>query len=149
MEKIKIQKMTLEDFEKIEKSLLSDFDDFWSPNLLKSELMSENRIYLVAKENEEIVGFAGGMLNFPEMEIMNIVIKKTERRKGIGKILLEKLIEIANDRQVETIFLEVNEKNESARKLYEKVGFEEMSRRKNYYGESENAIILSKKIKNL
>lgn len=145
MEKIKIQKMTLEDFEKVEKSLLSDFDDFWSPNLLKSELMSENRIYLVAKENEEIVGFAGGMLNFPEMEIMNIVTKKTERRKGIGKILLEKLIKIANDRQVETIFLEVNEKNESARKLYEKVGFEEMSRRKNYYGESENAIILSKK----
>lgn len=145
METIEIQKMTLADFEKIEKSLTLDFDDFWSPNLLKSELMSENRIYLVAKQNEEIVGFAGGMLNFPEMEIMNIVTKKTHRRKGIGKLLLEKLIEMAKEKSIQQIFLEVNEKNENARKLYEKLGFEEMSRRKNYYGENENAIILSKK----
>ena len=149
MEKVKIEKMTLNDFEQIQKILLSDFDDFWSPHLLQNELKQKNKIYIVAKKNKNIVGFAGCMINFAEMEIMNLVTKKSERGNGIGNFLLEKLIEIAKNQKIETIFLEVNCVNEIARKLYEKVGFLEISRRKNYYGEKQDAIIMIKKIKNL
>ena len=141
--------MTLNDFEQIQKILLSDFDDFWSPHLLQNELKQKNKIYIVAKKNKNIVGFAGCMINFAEMEIMNLVTKKSERGNGIGNFLLEKLIEIAKNQKIETIFLEVNCVNEIARKLYEKVGFLEISRRKNYYGEKQDAIIMIKKIKNL
>lgn len=149
MEKIKIENMTLDDFEQIKNTLLSDFDDFWSPNLLQSELKQRNKRYLVAKKNGNIVGFAGCMLNFAEMEIMNLVTKKSERGNGIGNLLLEKLIEMAKNNEIETIFLEVNCVNEIARKLYEKAGFSEMGRRKNYYGEKQDAMIMIKKIKNL
>ncbi len=149
MKKIEIKKMTLNDFSQIENNLLSDFDDFWHPNLLKSEFMQKNKIYIVAKKNENIVGFAGCMINFAEMEIMNLVTKKSERGNGIGNLLLEKLIEIAKNNEIEEIFLEVNQTNEIARKLYEKAEFLESGRRKNYYGQNQDAIIMVKKIKNL
>lgn len=149
MEKIEIAEMTLDDFEQIKNVLTSDFDDFWTPHLLKSELMGENKTYMVAKQNQMIVGFAGAMLNFPEMEIMNLVTKKQKRRNGIGKLLLEKLIKMAEDHHFEKIFLEVNPTNEVARKLYEKVGFVEIGIRKNYYGNNQHAMMMVKKLNNL
>lgn len=149
MEKIEILEMTLADYEAIKNSLISDFDDFWSPSVLKSELMSENKIYMVAKQNEKIVGFAGILIYPPEMEIMNIVTKRQERKKGIGTLLLNKIIEIAENRSIENIFLEVSQNNYIAKKLYENAGFCEIGIRKNYYGIGENAILMSKKVNNL
>lgn len=149
MEMVEILKMTLEDYEQIKENLTSDFDDFWNASVLKSELLGEQKEYLVAKKNGEIVGFAGILRNPPEMEIMNIVTKKQERKKGIGAFLLNKMLEIAENNQVETIFLEVNEKNVVAKKLYENAGFCQIGRRKNYYGVGENAILMSKKGNNL
>lgn len=51
--------MTLEDYEEIKDVLLEDFDDFWKPSILESELKSENSKYVVAKVDGNIVGFAG------------------------------------------------------------------------------------------
>lgn len=149
MEEIEIFQMTLADYEKIKNRLTSDFDEFWTASILKSELIGENKKYIVAKRKDEIVGFAGMMLNFPEMEIMNIVTKKQERKKGIGSFLLNKMIEIAENNKIETIFLEVSEENRIARKMYENAGFCEIGLRKNYYHGKENAILMSKKGNNL
>lgn len=124
MEKIEIWNMTLKDFEQFKESLTVDFDDFWTPDLLESELSAENRKYIVAKQNGKIIGFAGLIFCVPDAEIMNIVVKKSERSKGIGNLLLDKLIEIAKKDQLESIFLEVNQKNKIAIKMYEKAGFE-------------------------
>ena len=148
MEKIEILKMTMQDYEQIKDVLNSEFDDFWTKSILKSELMGENKNYIVAKQNEEIVGFAGVMLNQPEMEIMNIVTKKNERGKGIGTLLLNKIIEIAKNNRIQTIFLEVGEKNYIAKKMYEKAGFCEIGLRKNYYHAKESACLMSKNVNN-
>ncbi len=145
MEEIKILKMTLEDLAQIEDYLISDFDDFWSVDMLKSELMGENKSYLVAKQNDEIVGFAGFMRNFLEIEIMNIVVKKECRGKGIGKMLLQKMIENAKNDGAQEIFLEVNENNKIARQLYQNADFSEVGKRKNYYNQ-ESAIVMLKKV---
>ena len=59
--------MTLKDYEDIKDILIDEFDDFWRPSILESELKSENSKYIVAKENGEIVGFAG--LWFSPIEI--------------------------------------------------------------------------------
>ena len=145
MEKIEILDMTLDDLAQIENCLISDFDDFWSASILKSELMGPNKVYIVAKQNEEIVGFAGFMRNLLEVEIMNIVVKKNCRGKGIGKLLLQKMIEKAKNDGAREIFLEVNENNKIARQLYQNVGFAEVGKRKNYY-KQENAILMVKKL---
>ena len=142
---IKIKKMNLEDFEKIKENLQKDFDDFWKPSILKSELESKDSIYIVAKKDEEIIGFAGIKIFPDDIEIMNIVTKKIERKKGIGKLLLDKIIEISRKIEKEYISLEVNEKNIIEISLYEKFGFEKIGFRKKYYNGIDNAIIMRKK----
>lgn len=139
-----IEKMTLIDFENIKEKLQEDFDEFWNSSILKSELESENSKYIVAKENNEIIGFAGIIVTPVDVEITNIVTKKSKRKKGIGKSLLDKLIEMAKELKSETISLEVNEKNNIAIHLYEKCGFEKVGLRKKYYNGIDNAIIMTK-----
>lgn len=140
---VKIRKMTLEDFYKIEEILESEFDKFWKPSILKSELENENSKYIVAEKDNKIVGFAGIILLPDDAEITNIVTKKSERKKGIGNLLLAKIIEISK-KYKNNISLEVNEKNEIAIKLYEKYGFEKVGIRKKYYNGTDNAIIMTK-----
>ena len=143
---IEIKEMTIEDFEEIKDVLQTDFDEFWTPGILKSELENELSRYVVAKDGEEIVGFAGVIILPDDSEITNIVTKKTMRKKGIGKNLLEKLIEMAKETNKETISLEVNEINIPAINLYKTFGFEEVGIRKKYYNGTNNAIIMTKKI---
>ncbi len=57
MDNIIIKKMELTDLETIKDNLVSDFDDFWNYNILKEELQNKNSKYLVAKSNEQIIGF--------------------------------------------------------------------------------------------
>lgn len=149
MVNIEIFDMTLEDYENIKDILSSDFDDFWTSNILKSELTGENKKYIVAKREDVIVGFAGIMFCLPDIEIMNIVTKKMERGNGIGTFLLDKLIEISKNNNAENVILEVNENNSIAINLYKKSGFEEIGRRKKYYNNTDDAILMSKKVNNL
>ena len=81
-----------------------------------------------------------------DIEITNIVTKKSERKKGIGKLLLDKIIEISKEEKKELLSLEVNEKNLIAINLYSKFGFEKVGIRKKYYNGIEDAIIMTKKI---
>lgn len=140
---IEIKEMTLSDFEKIKEILQTDFDEFWTPSILKSELESDLSKYIVAKQENQIVGFAGVIILPDDVEITNIVTKKSERKKGIGKILLDKLIQMAFELEKD-ISLEVNEKNEAAINLYKKAGFKEVGIRKKYYNGIDNAIIMTK-----
>ena len=130
--------------EDIKDILIDEFDDFWRPSILESELKSENSKYIVAKENGEIVGFAGLWFSPIDAEITNIVTKKTERKRGIGTLLLGKLIEMAKEEKKDNISLEVNENNVAAGILYESAGFEVVGIRKNYYNGKDNAIIMTK-----
>ncbi len=85
---IKITPMTLSDVDTIKNNLISDFDNFWTYQILKEELKSKNSSYLVAKMNDKIVGFAGIKVILDEADIMNIVIKKNYRNQGIGTLSL-------------------------------------------------------------
>lgn len=142
-----IEKMTLADFDLIKDNLQIEFDEFWTPGILKSELENRNSKYVVAKENNEIVGFAGIIVTPIDVEITNIVTKKSKRKKGIGKALLEKIIDIAKQTEMKKISLEVNEKNIVAINLYQNAGFENIGIRKKYYNGIDNAIIMTKVLK--
>lgn len=78
---LKIDYMNISDLENIKAILEKDFDDFWNYNILKSELNNSNSTYFVAKQNDEIVGFAGVLIVFDEADITNIVVKKSFRGK--------------------------------------------------------------------
>ena len=143
---IKIDRMNLDDLKSIKDILSLEFDDFWNYNILKDELESKNSKYIVVKDiksNDEIVGFAGIKIFIDEDDIMNIVVKKGYRNKGIGSLLLENLLLLCNKSNLKSLSLEVNEKNIPAINLYKKFGFKNISIRKNYY-KDENGIIMKK-----
>lgn len=142
---IKITPMTLTDIITIKNNLISDFDDFWTYHILKEELENQNSSYLVAKIDNEIVGFAGIKIILDEADIMNIVTKKTYRNQGIGTLLLENLISLSKKLNLKTLSLEVSEENLPAIHLYRKFGFEYLGVRKNYY-QDKNGYIMTKKL---
>lgn len=146
MEKIIVDYMTLDDFEIIKDRLQEEFDEFWTPGVLFSELKNENTKYIVVKENNNILGFAGIWITPDTVELNNIVIKKDSRGKGYSKVLLEKLIEISKETSREIFTLEVSEENAVAINLYKKYGFEKVGLRKKYYEGKYDAILMSKKI---
>lgn len=140
--KILISKMTNEDIDNISSILQSDFDDFWNYNILSNELKSSNSIYIVAKLDNEIIGFAGITIILDEAELNNIVIKKQYRKKGYSKVLLHELINISKKNNCKKINLEVNLENIPAINLYKSFNFENVGLRKGYYN-GKDAILMS------
>lgn len=140
---IVIENMTLEDISNLETSFTQDFDSFWSINILKNDFSNAYSHYFVAKQDDEIVGFAGFIQILEEADIMNIVVKTNKRMLGIGCLLLNELIQKAKDLNCKVLTLEVNEYNIPAICLYEKYHFKRIGLRKKYYNNKDNAIIMS------
>lgn len=139
---IQITEMSLFDLENIKDILISDFDDFWNYNILKEELESSNSKYIIAKTNDgEIIGFAGIKIILDNADIMNIVVKKSWRKQGVGNLLLSNLISICKISNLSSLSLEVNEDNLPAIHLYEKFGFKQIGVRKNYYQDKDGMIM--------
>lgn len=141
---MEITEMTLNDLEQMKDTLYSDFDNFWSYNVLKQELENDKTKYIIAKEKNKVVGFAGISVIFDEATLNNIVVKKSYRGRGIGGELLETLIELCSDLNLKSFTLEVNVENTPAIKLYEKFGFKNLGIRKKYYNNSTDAYIMTK-----
>lgn len=141
MNNIVISDMTFDDFKVIEPVYNTEFDDFWNSENLKSELENINSKCLVAKLDDKIVGFAGIWFSVDDAHITNIVVHKDFRHKGIGSVLLEKLIELAKVKTFLT--LEVNTKNENAFNLYLKYGFKNLGVRPKYYKGTDDAYIMT------
>lgn len=121
---MEIFEMSIKDYEQIKDILQIEYDEFWTSGILKNELENKDSKYFVAKNDNNILGFAGIWFSPVDCQITNIVVKKDSRNQGIGSLLLEKLIEIAKETEFDVLGLEVNEKNVPAIKLYEKYGFE-------------------------
>ena len=98
----------------------------------------------MAKEDKEVVGFAGIINIIDEINIMNIVVKKDKRGFKIGSRLLETIFKISKQLKAKTIILEVNKKNLPAIKLYQKYGFKQVGLRKKYYNNTDDAILMTK-----
>jgi ribosomal-protein-alanine N-acetyltransferase len=143
---VEIFNMEIKDLDLISGNLESDFDNFWNYNVFKSELENGISKYLVAKIDNKIVGFAGLIPIIDEADISNIVVHKDFRNQKIGSCLIEAIINLALSLNLKTINLEVRESNLSAIKLYEKYDFEICGLRKKYYNNSENAILMQKKL---
>ena len=141
---IKISKMLIEDYNQIKDNLQNDFDDFWTPTSLLKELENDNNYFVVAKQNDLVVGFAGLLKNIDYNEILNIVVHKNYRSQKIGQQLLDELISYSQKDNKKGITLEVNEHNIIAYNLYNKNSFKEVGRRKKYYNNQFDAILMTK-----
>lgn len=137
--------MNMSDLKEIKDILVSDFDDFWTYSILKDELNCSSSHYIVAKLNNEIVGFCGIKIVLDSADIMNIVVKKDFRNLGIGTALLNEIITLCLSLNLSSITLEVRKDNEYAISLYKNFGFETLGVRKKYYN-GIDGFIMEKKI---
>ena len=119
----------------------------WTEVGFLTYLMRDDALFLVAEDEEEtVLGYCGVLMAIDEGDITNVSVKKELQGKGIGKALVQAMIERTVERGVHTLFLEVRESNVAALTLYEKQGFEKMGVRKNYYSDPvEDEITMSRK----
>ena len=133
--------MTLNDLNNISNDL-NNYDDFWTFGVFKDELSNSNCHYIVAVEDEAIIGFGGISVVLDEANINNIAVRVDKRNNKIGSRILKNLIETSKSLNCSFITLEVNIKNLPAIKLYENFGFKNLGIRKNYYNGQTDAYIM-------
>lgn len=88
---------------------------------------------LVLEADREVIGYAIIMIVLDEANLLNISIAKRYQRQGFGRQLLQQVVALSQSKQCKDLFLEVRESNLPAIALYESMGFNEMSIRRNYY----------------
>ena len=147
MDNILISKMQDED---IDEALLAEQSHnihILSTNILKEDIKNKNYYYLVAKNNQKkIVGYIGISYVLDEADIISIVVHKDYTKNGIATLLLQEIFKFAKDNNIQKLMLEVRNSNIPAQKLYEKHGFKQITIRKNYYDNSEDALIYEKEL---
>ena len=121
------------------------FSDPWSENSVASELKNKLALWLVAEEDGGVAGYIGSQTCGDESDVMNVAVHPDFRRCGIAQALVNALVEELKHIGSRCLTLEVRSSNIPAIALYEKMGFGEVGRRKNYYrNPREDARILRK-----
>ena len=121
------------------------FSDPWSERSIASELDNKLAFWLVAVEGETVAGYIGSQTVMDETDMMNVAVHPDFRRKGIAESLINTLVDQLKSMGSHCLTLEVRASNVPAIALYEKLGFSEIGRRKNYYrNPREDALILRK-----
>ncbi|MDK2124265.1 ribosomal protein S18-alanine N-acetyltransferase [Parachitinimonas caeni] len=88
---------------------------------------------MVMEQEGQVIGFAVIMQVLDEATLLNIAIDPSQQGKGFGRLLLAEAIQHARRNLAKVLMLEVREGNQSARTLYQRVGFKEVGCRKQYY----------------
>lgn len=141
-----IREMAWDDLEQVVEIENENFSSPWTETGFFTYLMRDDALFLVAEENEQILGYCGVIMAIDEGDITNVSVKKEVQGKGIGTALLKELIIQTGKKGVQTLFLEVRESNQPAIALYEKQGFVRMGVRKNYYTDPiEDGITMNRK----
>ena len=116
----------------------------WTRTMLEGQLPDEMHVFLTAEDAGCILGYVGMMTVLDEGYISNVAVSPEARRRGIGRALINELLQRARARDLSFVTLEVRESNQPAIALYSGFGFTRVGLRKNYYDSPrENAILMT------
>ena len=120
----------------------------WSAAQFREELFGvpKTRKYIVALDDNEIIGYAGIALAGDVADIHTLTVLPAFRRRGIASHMLRELEAWATHKGSTNFMLEMREGNAEAQPLYEKYGYQVISRRDNYYAPGIHALIMRKEI---
>ena len=143
-----IRKMSVEDLHVVEEMERILFSSPWSYEDFLYEL-NENAFShnFVVEDHNEIVGYVGLWIMYDQSQITTIGVHPSYQRKGIGSMMMKKMIEESLAHQCLNMSLEVRVSNDKAISLYKKYGFETVALRKNYYEDNhEDAYLMIKQL---
>ena len=143
---VRIVPMTADHLDEVAELERICFSVPWSRNMLAEELDNMLSAFLVALDDaDRVVGYAGVQVILDEGYITNVAVFPEYRRLGVAAKIIEVYMNFAQANQLAFLTLEVRPSNAAAIALYQRFGFEEVGRRKNYYDlPREDALILTR-----
>ncbi|MEJ5913750.1 N-acetyltransferase [Pseudokineococcus sp. 1T1Z-3] len=125
----------------------------WSAETFWSELAAPGRAYWVVREapatQEEdgrLLGYAGAAAAGPDADVQTVAVDPCARGRGLGDALLSACEVHAAHAGSTALLLEVEAGNEPAQRLYRRHGFETLARRRDYYGQGVDALVLRRRL---
>lgn len=145
MNGLRFRPMVEDDIDAVLKVEFAAFSHPWTRGIFLDCIRSGYECWLMCLGDQQV---GHGVLTAAagESHVLNLTVKPENQGCGLGRKLLAHLIEQARLRGAEVTFLEVRESNESANRLYESFGFNEVGRRRNYYpavGGREDALVMA------
>lgn len=105
----------------------------WSRSVFASTILEGHDCWVARDAAHVVVGYFVLMPVVDEAHLLTIAVRGDLQGRGLGRKLLEHVIELARENRLDSILLEVRPSNVRAVDLYEHYGFTEIGRRKNYY----------------
>jgi ribosomal-protein-alanine N-acetyltransferase len=141
-----VEPASLRDAPSLAKLHGASFHRGWGEGEFEEMLSQRNTLVHRLRLRSKFIGFAVSRMAADEAEILSIAIAPGQRGRGLSRQLLLTHLGHLAGRGVRTVFLEVEENNQPARRLYDRAGFIVAGRRERYYreagGEQLNALVM-------
>jgi [ribosomal protein S18]-alanine N-acetyltransferase len=141
-----VEAATLRDARRLAQLHGESFHRGWGEGEFETMLGERNTLVHRLRIGNKVIGFAVSRMAADEAEILSIAVAASHRGRGLSRNLLLTHLGHLAGHGVRTIFLEVEENNQPARRLYERAGFSVAGRRERYYqqpgGEQLNALLM-------
>lgn len=132
------------DLDKIVAIDAASFSQPWQPQTFAQSLQDDKTRVIVAQKEDEICGFGVAYVVGDEGEIATLAVAQNARGHGLGVQLLRTLCDWSAARGAVRVFLEVRESNVAAQRIYGRLGFVVVGKRKNYYADGETALLMKR-----
>jgi ribosomal-protein-alanine N-acetyltransferase len=140
---VRLRPLRLADLDQVMKIERASFSSPWSYRFFMEELKAPCAHSLLAEVEEHVVGYIVYWILPHEVDVHNVAVERSYRRRGIGRLLLQSVIDEAEHDSLERVTLEVRKSNQPAQLLYERLGFTTRGIRKGYYSDNgEDAFIM-------
>lgn len=139
-----IEELVREDINRILEIENASFRSPWQRAVFETEFKNKNSYNIACKdESRNLVGYCLSWLIYDEIHILKVAVDESFRNQGIGKKLIVKTLEHFIPKGASHAVLEVRLDNYGAINLYEKLGFESLRIRRNYYAQTgEDALVM-------
>ncbi len=141
---VQLRRLDAKDLDTVEVIERASYPTPWSRSMFAAELRKPSALALGAYlETGELVGYAFVSRYVDAWHVMNVAVAPEHRRRGIATVLLERLFEVTAGDPRRGYTLEVRVSNETAIRLYERLGFQSRGVRRGYYTDNrEDALIM-------
>ncbi len=142
-QQLNIRRMSVEDVPAVtDIEHVSFMGSTWTIDAFYHEILENNFAhYFIMEYENKVIGYCGIWIVVDQAQITTIAIEPNYRGLGLGQLMLKYVMNFAS--AVATLMsLEVRVENRTAQHVYEKLGFEYGGRRKNYYGDGEDALVM-------
>ncbi len=137
--------LTLEDLPAVLDIERQSYSYPWSQGIFQDTFRA-GYLMLGVESDGWLAGYAVLAILFDEAHLLNLCVRPASRGQGHARVMLRTLVEVAGQRDLQRLVLEVRDSNRAARQLYQDEGFVLVGRRPGYYpdgGKPEDAVVMA------